>query len=115
VEGVDTDGFTISLRIPSDPRLLFVWSISLTQSAGIPVQNSDWNYLGDNGVFHNWTYNGPGLILTGNAKSAIGFQGFYDPQGTDGQTTITATIVPFSGGDCNIVNNTDSERLVYFK
>jgi len=115
IRGIDTDGSIISLRVPSDPRLVFVWSIGQTQAAGIPVQNSDWNYLGDNGVFHNWTYNGSGLVLSGNDKSAIGFQAFYDPQGTDGQTTITATVVPLSGGDCNIVNNTDSERLVYFK
>jgi len=51
----------------------------------------------------------------GGTTTAIGFQAFYDPQSTDGQTTITATVGPLSGGECNVFNNTDSERLVYFK
>lgn len=115
VNGVDTDGTIISVRVPADPRLQFVWSIGLTQAAGIPVQNADWNYLGTNGIIHDWTYNGSGLIINGNTTSAFGFQAFYDPQSTDGQTTITTTIVPFGGGDCNFFNNTDSEQLVYFE
>jgi len=115
IAGIDTDGTIVSLRVPSDPRLVFVWNIGLTQAAGITVQNADWNYLGNNGVFHNWTYNGNGQIIPGNSTSSLGFQAFYDPQATDGQTTITSTIVPFSGGDCQLLNNTDSERLVYFR
>lgn len=115
LEDVDTDGSVIAIRVPSDPRLLFVWSIGLTQAALIPVQNADWNYLGDNGVFHSWNYNGPGLVIPASGNTALGFQAFYDPQSTDGQTTITATVVPLSGGECNPLNNTDSERLVYFK
>jgi len=115
VHNIDTDGTVISVRIPSDPRLVFVWDINLTFAAFTPVQNADWNYLGDNGTFHNWTYNGPGLIIDGQSTSAFGFMSFYDPQGTNGQTTITATVVPFSGGECNLINNSDSERLVYFQ
>jgi|GEM_PF-3942068 len=114
LEGVDTDGAVITVRVPSDPRLVFVWSIGLTQAALIPVQNSQWNYLGNNGIFHSWTYNNSGLVLPANGVTAFGFQSFYDPQSTDGQTTVTATIVPYSGGECNVLNNTDSERLVYF-
>jgi len=37
------------LLLPSDPRLVFVWDIGLTMAALVPVQNADWNYLGDNG------------------------------------------------------------------
>jgi len=84
-------------------------------AALVPVQNSQWNYQGDNGLFHEWKYNGPGVIIPAGGKSAFGFQGFYDPQGTDGQTTITATVFPFGGGECIITNNVDSERLVYFQ
>ncbi len=115
VHNIDTDATVISVRIPSDPRLLFVWDIGLTFAAFTSVQNPDWNYLGDNGVFHTWTYNGPGLIIDGLSTSAFGFIGFYDPQGTDGQTNITATVFPFSGGECNLTNNSDSELLIYFQ
>jgi len=112
---IDTDGTIVTVRIPADPRFAFVWNIGLTMSALVPVQNADWNYLGSNGFLHSWTYNGNGLIIPGGSVSAFGFQGFYDPQATDGQTTITATILPYSGGECNALNNTDSERMVYFQ
>lgn len=112
---IDTDGSLIVVRMPSDPRLAFVWDVALTMSALKPVQNANWNYLGDNGIVHTWTYNGPNLIINGGAKSALGFHSYYDPQATDGNTTLTVTIIPFSGGECQITNNTDSERLVYFQ
>lgn len=115
LDSVDTDGSLIIVRVPSDPRFIFVWNIGLTMAALVPVQNADWNYLGDNGFVHTWTYNGPGLIVPADGVAAFGFQSFYDPQATDGQTTLTATILPFSGGECNVLNNTDSERLVYFE
>jgi len=114
VNNAPTDGTPITVRIPSDSRLIFVWNIGLTQAAFIPVQNADWNYLGDNGLFHTMTYNGPGLIIPGGTSSAFGFQAFYDPQSTAGYTSISATIVPFSGGECTLTNNVDAEKLVYF-
>lgn len=115
LQNIDTDGSNVTIRLPSDPRFLFVWDISLTQAALVPVQNADWNYLGDNGIFHSWVYNGSGLVIPGQGTTALGIQSFYDPQSTNGQTTLTATIVPFSGGECELTNNTDSERLVYFQ
>jgi len=115
LNSIDTDGSGILVRVPSDPRLLFVWDPGLTSAALTMVNNADWNYLGDNGIVHTWIYNGPNLVIPAGTTSAFGFISFYDPQNTDGQTTITASIVPFSGGECNILNDTDSERLVYFE
>lgn len=115
INGEDTDGTIITVRIPVDPRFSFIWDVGLTMAAFTPVQNADWNYLGANPLFHVWTYNGPNLIIPGGTTTAFGFRGFYDPQSTDGQTTITVTVVPLSGGECNLVNNTDSERLIYFQ
>lgn len=114
LNNADTDGTPITVRIPSDPRFQFTWNPGLTSAALIPVQNSDWNYLGDNTFYHAWTYNGPGQVLTGGTTTALGFQATYDPQSTSGTTTVTATVVPFSGGECTITNNVDSEKLVYF-
>lgn len=115
LDSVDTNGSIIIARVPSDPRLVFVWDIGLTMAALVPVQNADWNYLGDNGFVHTWTYNGPGLVIPAEGVASFGFQAVYDPQSTDGQTTITVTVLPFSGGECNALNNVDSERLVYFE
>ncbi len=115
LNGFDTDGSGILVRMPSDPRLAFVWDPFLTSIALIPVNNSDWNYLGDNGVVHTFQYVGNGTVIAGSSTTAFGFTSIYDPQNTDGQTTITASLVPFSGGECFVLNNSDSERLVYFQ
>lgn len=115
LNGIDTDGTSILVRMPSDPRLLFAWDPSLVSVALTPVNNADWNYLGDNGFVHTFQYTASGTVIAGGTTEAFGFESTYDPQNTDGQTTITASIVPFSGGECNILNDTDSERLVYFE
>jgi len=115
LNGVNTDGTGVLIRMPSDPRLTFIWDPFLTTIALVPVNNSNWNYLGDNGVVHTFQYIGNSTTILGGTTEAFGFESVYDPQNTDGQTTITASIVPFGGGECNFLNNTDSERLVYFQ
>lgn len=100
----DTDGSPIIVRIPSDPRLTFL--------SGSP--NPNWNYLGNNGYVHSFSYNGPGGIITKSSQSSFFLSAMYDPNTTDGTTTITVSLVPFSGGDTNLTNSTDSETLVYF-
>jgi len=115
LNGFDTDGSSILVRMPSDPRLLFIWDPGLTFVALTTVNNANWNYLGDNGFVHTFQYTSPSGIIQGGTTEAFGMAATYDPQATDGQTTLTATIIPFSGGECNILNNSDSERLVYFQ
>jgi len=115
VNGNDTDGSSIIVRVPSDPRLTFTWDPNLAVAALIPLENNKWSYLGNNGIVHTWNFIGTGLLIPGNGSSPFGFVGQYDPQSTNGQTTVTATIIPFSGGECNLANNADSERLVYFE
>lgn len=57
-----------------------------------------------------------GVFLAGTTQLiVIGLaEGLYDPQGTDVITSISPSVVPFSGGECTITNNTDPESLVYF-
>lgn len=108
-----TDGSPITVRIPSDPRITFNWDPSLTQVAFTPVDNFIWNYTGNNGVVHTFEFDVSYGFL-GNKTFAFGLFATYDPQNTAGQTTLTATIVPTSGGECTFTNNSDSETLVYF-
>jgi len=54
LNNIDTNGSAILVRIPSDPRLVFVWDISLTSVALTPVKNGDWNYRGNNGFVHQF-------------------------------------------------------------
>jgi|GEM_PF-4508422 len=112
VAGYDTEGSTITVRVPSDNRYNFIWDPTLTQIGFKVVDNTVWNYTGNNGIFHNFEYSG---VLTANNTLQFGFSGFYDPQNTNGQTTISVTVVPFSGGETNASNNSDSELLIYFQ
>ncbi len=110
-DNFNSDGSSIKVNIPSDPRLTFKWDPLLTFVALQPVDNSEWNYLGDNGFIHQFEFIG---TLGALSLAPFGINAVYDPQGTDGQTTISATVVPFSGGECYATNNTDAELLEYF-
>ncbi len=108
---VDSDGSLIMVRIPSDPKLSFNWDPNLNFVAFTDVENVDWNYLGNNGIVHTFSTS---KTLKGSEFTAFGLQAVYDPQNTQGQTTITATVIPKSGGETNFTNNQDSEKLIYF-
>ncbi len=108
--GFDTDGSPITVRIPKDPRLVFAWDPTLLAVAFNSVQNNQWTYT-TSYIFHEFTYNG---VISGGNSLWFGFEATYDPQGTYGQTTITSTVVPNSGGECRLTNNSDSEILIYF-
>jgi len=112
LDQVPTNGTDITVRIPSDPRFTFNYDPTLTFVAFVTVDNARWTYLGDNGIVHSFRYS---QVLGGGMITAFGINGNYDPQNTDGRTTITATIIPFNGGECEITNNTDAETLIYFQ
>lgn len=106
-----TDGSVISVRIPVDPRFTFTWDPGLSNVGFTPVNNADWVYTGSNSLFHTFGYAG---ILGPNHKSAFGVIGSYDPQNTEGSTTVTVTVVPGGGNECEFTNNSDSEIITYF-
>ncbi len=101
----------LKVRMPYDPRLNFSWDPTLSNVAFKPVQNGEWSFLGNNGIVYEFQYN---LTIPANGRKAFGFNGIYNPQGTEGLTTITATVFPFSGGECDATNNTDAEIMIYF-
>jgi len=109
LNAVDSDANIIAVRIPSDSRLSFNWDSTFIAGN---INNTIWDYSGDNGIFHAFMFNLP--TFQGATSNGFSFTATYDPQNTSGTTTMTATIVPFSGGECNLINNTDSETLVYF-
>lgn len=106
-----TDGSPVVVRIPMDARLAFTWDPTLTTVGFDLVQNNQWTYTTVNSLFHQFEHNG---VIPASGKLGFGFISTYDPQATSGQTTITSTVLPFSGGETNVTNNSDSELLVYF-
>lgn len=110
VNQINSDGSDIRVRIPIDQRIVFSWDPSLTAVAFNQVENSKWSYA-MTPLFHEFTFP---FTLNAGLNSAFGFNAVYDPQNTSGQTTITATVVPLTGGEDNPANNSDSEMLIYF-
>jgi len=47
LNGINTDGTNIIVRIPSDPRLTFVWDPTLTGVAFTTINNANKKYLGE--------------------------------------------------------------------
>ena len=102
----------MTVRVPVDSRLSFAYNPGLTNIGFLGVDNSKWIYGGNNGVFHLFTTT---EVILANSKSTFGFVAQYDPQNTDGRTTLSTTVVFGSGGDCIFLNNFDDETIVYFE
>jgi len=106
----NTDGTTITVRIPVDQRFTFTWDPTLTTVGFDAVQNNQWTYS-SNGLFHEFVTN---KVITKGATLSLGYIAIYDPQNTSGQSTVTVTVVPTSGGETVYNNNGDAELLTYF-
>ncbi len=110
IDGRNSDGSTVTVQVPKDPRFTFAFDSNLTTVGFSAVENSDWTYSSGT-LFHEFTTNN---VIQGKQRLSFGYIGMYDPQGTAGQTSITATLVANSGGDSTTSNNSDSEKIAYF-
>jgi len=106
-----SDGSAITIRVPTDPRMTFVWDPSLTSVGFDAVQNSQWLYA-SNGLFQSFTTNS---VLPAGGSLSFGYVASYDPQNTSGQSSITVSVVPGSGGEIQYTNNSDAELVDYFE
>jgi len=114
IENVDTRG-PIVIRMPDNEKFQFTYDPTLTSLGFSIVNNKDWLYVPPTPApgpkFHMWVFVGK---INGHATSSIGIKGTFDPQGADGVATFTATVIPYSGSECNPTNNTKGEELEYF-
>ncbi|MFN7116869.1 MAG: Ig-like domain-containing protein [Saprospiraceae bacterium] len=102
----------ITVRIPKDNRLTFTYNPALTTVGFNQVNNAVWSYDGSNPLFHLFTTN---VTISASGASSFGFIASYDPQGSSGVSTITATIAAGSGAEINTGNNIDATSMTYFK
>ncbi|MBL7773540.1 MAG: hypothetical protein JNM95_11810 [Chitinophagaceae bacterium] len=101
-----------------EPRYTFTWDPNATQlgsGAAGAVQNAQWQYFTVNPNFYIWKYIPNGSIFPASGQSKFGYVGIYDPNNTDGETTFSVQIFQGSGGETNLINNTDSELLIYYR
>lgn len=110
LNGRNSDGSTITVQIVKDARFTFAFDPTLTTVGFSTVNNTNWTYNSGT-IFHEFTTNS---VIQGKQSLSFGYIGTYDPQGTTGQTSITATLTVNSGGDTTTSNNSDSEKIAYF-
>ena len=110
--GVQTDGSPIAVFFPiSNLYTVNPYNMSLIESTGLPVANSDWTYLGIIGTNHVFSYIGTGEVFPANGLTAFGFNLTYSTNQTAGEENVVVRLFQGSGGECNLENNTDSETF----
>jgi hypothetical protein len=109
--GVDSDG-SITVTIPVDARWTFTYDNTLTDlGLFLQLDNADWTYTGNDGILHSFVNN---TVIAANTKSSFGIVAQYDPESTEGETSISTTVLIGSGSGCIFNNNFDDEVIIYF-
>lgn len=112
VSSVSTNGL-ITVYVARDPKYTINFNQTATTVGGKTVNNSVWTLNTSNPGFYIFTTSS---VIAGGSYSRFGFDVTFNPNNSNGTTTITATIQPNSGGELSTDanDNTDSDVLVYF-
>jgi hypothetical protein len=111
-KNVATDS-TITVYVTRDPKYTIMFSPAETTVGGRAVNNSIWTLDTSNPQFYIFRTN---TVLPGNGTSKFGFDLTFNPNNSNGSTTITAFIGTNSGGEstADANDNTDNDVLIYF-
>lgn len=111
-KGINTNG-VITVYVARDPKYTIIWDPTATSAGGKAINNSVWTLDLSNPGFYIFRTTS---VIAGNSFSRFGFDLIFNPNNSNGQTTITATIDTNSGGEstADAADNTDSDVLVYF-
>ncbi|WP_254412659.1 hypothetical protein [Dyadobacter diqingensis] len=113
INGVQTSG-NIFVTIPvSSHYTVNTYNSAQTTSTGLPVQNTQWAYLGISGSNHVFRYGGTAGVTTlaASGSSAFGFSLAYSANTQSGTENIVVSIFDGSGGELNFLNNKDNENI----
>ncbi len=110
INKIPTTATPIYVFVPkSSHYALSTYNSAQTTSGGLPVQNSQWQYVSANAS--NYVFKYIGTAPLNNSGSAFGFSIVYNANGTSGAENITVTIFDGSGGETNYLNNRDGETI----
>lgn len=111
-KGVATNG-TITVYVTRDPKYTITYPASATTVGGNAVNNSTWTLDNTNAQFYIFRRTS---TINGMGSSRFGFSLTFNPNNSNGSTTITAFIAPNSGGElsADANDNTDNDVLIYF-
>ena len=114
LNGIATTG-GITLYITKDPMLSLTFdpnAVSLPGHTG-SVQNNQWAFDGTSNP--NYYVLTTQATIDGQSALSVGLSGQFTPGVTQGQTSVNAVLVGGSGGEANVTNNSDADKLEYFE
>ncbi len=119
--GLQTDpNNEIIITVTANPNYTITWDETATEIAGESnLENSLWVFddsLAQSGL---WIFrrvkdeNGLTIPIGANQISKFGFLGTWNAGASGGKTAINATVLNFSGGEINTINNSDNANINY--
>lgn len=102
----------ITLYVTKDPLVKLSFASSSVFVGNKIVQNGIWTLDEKNDDFYILKTT---EVITGGGHKSFGFTGILTPGNTKGTLTISTTIVGGSGGEVRIDNNSDADKIDYFK
>ncbi|SFE67979.1 beta strand repeat-containing protein [Spirosoma endophyticum] len=102
----------ITVYVSKDPLVNLSFDGAATLVGGRIVQNSIWTLNNSNPDSYIFTTT---QSIAGQGRQSIGLTGVLTPGNTQGTLTISTTIVGGSGGEVRIDNNSDADKIDYFK
>ena len=102
----------IKVYLTKDPMVPLSFNPEATLVGGKLVQNSIWTF--DNSFPDLYVFSTQ-QVIGAEGKKSFGLTGVLNPNNTQGSLTITSTLMAGSGGEITINNNSDADKIDYFK
>ncbi|MBD2755725.1 Ig-like domain-containing protein [Spirosoma validum] len=109
VAGIASSG-PIIVKITQDTRLSLALPVGATSVGNRSVDNRIWQLSGPAGGYYTLTTS---EVVPAGGRLSVGLMGDLSPGGTTGGLTVSGTLS--GGGDQQLLNNVDADRLEYFQ
>ncbi|WP_420148265.1 hypothetical protein [Spirosoma sp.] len=103
----------ITVKLSKDPKAILTFSTTATSVGGSSVQNGAWNFDSNSDDDYYILTSNQG-VAAGDVLS-FGLTGSLNPGATSGSVTFTTVLSPDSGGQINLINNTDADKIEFFQ
>ncbi|UFH53027.1 Ig-like domain-containing protein [Spirosoma sp. KNUC1025] len=112
LNSISTNG-TVTVKLTRDPKLALSFPGTANSVGGRAVNNGVWSF-DDTSDEDYYILTTNQSIAAGNVLS-FGLTGTLTPGATTGTIVLTAVVEADSGGQVNLINNTDADRIQYFQ
>jgi hypothetical protein len=102
----------ITVYVTKDPLAILSFNNSSVLVGNKSVQNNIWTLDNSDADSYIFTTN---EVIAGKGHKSFGLTGVLTPANTQGTLTISTTIVGGSGGEAKTNNNSDADKIDYFK